>query len=184
MPPERGSREEPTLWQHYLSPALEEFPPWEWGEVEVPARGSWERNQLVCWCSRAPQRIWVQHVCMYVYLGAFIHRHEFSSGYMLSQDFEAIRDQLDSASLDHQAQPATAPQLLPRVVHPLPAPCVRPYGPEPDPMPRVCLAGLAPFSTTGMTGSPHLCPSSIKLTPAFHGGCSNSPCPMHSAGSG
>lgn len=192
MLPEGGSREDPALRRHYLSPALEEFPPWEWGEVESPARGSWERNRLARWCSPAPRRIWAQHVCMYVYLGAFTHRHEFSSGYMVSQNFEAVKEyQLDSASLghhssslDHQTQPATTPQLLPRAVHPLPAPCVCPHGPEPDPMPQVCSAGFAAFSPAGTTGSPRLCPSSINLTPAFCGCFSSSPCPMQSVGRG
>lgn len=67
---------------------------------------------------------------------------------MLSQDFEAVEeDQLDRASL---AQPATTLQLLPHVVHPLPAPCTE-QSQTPCP--------------TGTTGSPRLCLSSIKLTP-------------------
>lgn len=172
MLPEGGSREKPVLRRRYLSPALEEFPPWEWGRWKRLPGGAGSVTS-----SRAgiPEHCDVfgydTCVCMYVYLGAFTHRHEFSSGYMLLHDFEAVKeDQLDSTSLDHRAWPATTPQLLPRVVHPLPAPvCPSVWTRASNPTPWVCSAGLAPFSTTGTTGSPHSCPSSIKLTPAFRG---------------
>lgn len=143
MMPGGGSGKKPALRQRYPSAAAsEEFSPRGWGRWKRLPGGSWERNQLMCWHSPAPRRIGVGHVCGCVYLGALAHRQEFPAGYtLLSQDLEAVKERwLRGASLDHRAQPAATPQLLPCIAQPPPAPCAHLHEPDPHPAPvQLCL---------------------------------------------